>query len=88
MDETWTIDMWIFDHTKRGPDFAAAVRDALTDETRDRILTIKEEAASQGERAPGYWLYQAVLEANARTYTDFRTWLGTRNIYERTGWMP
>lgn len=87
-DETWTIDMWVFDRTHRGADLATAVRDALTDETRDRILTIKEEAAALGERAYGYWLYQAVLDGGAATYADYKSWLGNRNIYERTGWMP
>ena len=88
-DETWTIDMWVF---ARGVDggaaMTAAVRDALTPETRDQVLVIKEEAAALGERAYGYWLYQAVLDAGVRSYAEFRTWLGDRNIYERTGWTP
>lgn len=90
-DETWTIDTWIFE---RGPDVAsgaeltAAMRAALTPETRDRILAIKEEAANLGERTRGYWLYQAVLDVGARTYADYQSWLGTRNIYERTAWLP
>jgi hypothetical protein len=36
----------------------------------------------------GFWLYQAVLDADARTYADFRTWLGDCNIYDRTRWTP
>jgi hypothetical protein len=88
LDETWTIDMWVF--TERGPGagLTAALRTTLTDESRDSILAIKEEAAERGERAPGYWLYQAVLDAGVTTYDEFRGWLGDRNIYERTAWLP
>jgi hypothetical protein len=90
-DETWTVDMWVFAgdvRTSKGAALTRAVREALTEETRDRILAVKEEAARLGERAYGYWLYQAVLEAGVETYADYRAWLGDRNIYERTGWMP
>ncbi|TDD24688.1 hypothetical protein E1218_16185 [Kribbella turkmenica] len=87
-DATWTIDMWVFDRAARGADLTTAVREALTDETRDYILTIKEEAAALGERAYGYWLYQAVLDAGVHSYPDFKAWLGERNIYERTSWAP
>ena len=66
----------------------AALREALTPETRDRILAIKEEAEGLGERARGYWLYQAVLDAGVNNYAEYREWLGDRNIYERTLWMP
>jgi hypothetical protein len=88
-DETWTIDMWVFARgAASGAALTNAMRAALTDETRDRILAIKEEAMELGERTRGYWLYQAVLEAGVRTYDDYRTWLGDRNIYERTNWLP
>jgi hypothetical protein len=90
-DETWTIDIWVFDRDRRtstATPLAEAVRRALTDETSDRILAIKEEAAARGERAYGYWLYQAVMDAGVRSYPQFRAWLGDRNIYERTGWRP
>ena len=52
------------------------------------ILAIKEDAAALGQRAPGYWLYQAVLDHGVRSYNEFHTWLANRNIYERTGWLP
>ena len=67
---------------------AAALQTVLTPRTRSTILAIKEQAAALGERAPGYWLYQAVLDHGVRTYADFQTWLGARNIYARTGWLP
>ena len=66
----------------------AALREALTPETRDRILAIKAEAGGLGERARGYWLYQAVLDAGVNNYAEYRAWLGDRNNYERTLWVP
>jgi hypothetical protein len=88
LDETWTVDMWVFAERGPGAGLTAALRTALTDESRDTILAIKEEAMERGERALGYWLYQAVLDAGVTTYDEFRGWLGDRNIYERTGWSP
>ncbi|GAA1550207.1 hypothetical protein GCM10009804_03510 [Kribbella hippodromi] len=86
---TWTVDTWVFDPgAPGGGALTAAVRDALGVEERDVVLMIKEEAAAVGERAPGYWLYQAVLDGGVRSYAEFRGWLGDRNIYERTGWLP
>ncbi|MFI6829141.1 hypothetical protein ACIBG5_18695 [Kribbella sp. NPDC050241] len=88
-DETWTIDMWVLKRgASSGAPLTAALRDALSPELRDRVLAIKEEAVAIGERAYGYWLYQAVLDAGVRSFAEFRTWLGDRNIYDRTGWMP
>ena len=90
-DETWTIDMWVFERASTvasGAALTAVLREALTPETRDRILAIKEEAEGLGERARGYWLYQAVLDAGVNNYAEYREWLGDRNIYERTLWMP
>ncbi|TCC11250.1 hypothetical protein [Kribbella soli] len=87
-DETWTVDMWVFgpDALGGGP-LAEALREVLTPAARDTILAIKEEAVTRGERALGYWLYQAVLDAGASSYDEYRDWLGDRNIYERTGWL-
>ncbi|NUR98180.1 MAG: hypothetical protein HOV67_23360 [Kribbellaceae bacterium] len=88
-DVTWTVDMWIFGPGVPGAALlTAALQTALTPRTRSTILAIKEQAAALGERAPGYWLYQAVLDHGVRTYADFQTWLGARNIYARTGWLP
>jgi len=86
-DETWTIDAWVFAGDAKqssGASVATAVREALTEESRDRVLAIKEEAVALGERAYGYWLYQAVLDAGVDSYVGYRDWLGDRNVYERT----
>lgn len=51
-DETWTIDMWVFQRASAvggGAALTAALREVLTPETRDRILAIKEEAEDLGE---------------------------------------
>ncbi|TDO62574.1 hypothetical protein EV651_106189 [Kribbella sp. VKM Ac-2571] len=88
-DDTWTVDMWVFGpNAPSGGPFAEALRHHLTPDTRDTILAIKEEAAGRGERARGYWLYQAVLDGGASSYDEYRAWLGNRNIYERTNWLP
>ena len=90
-DETWTVDMWVFAHgsgVTAGAGLTAELRDKLTRQDRDAILAVKEEAAELGERAPGYWLYQAVVDGGVQTYDSFRSWLGDRNIYERTDWLP
>lgn len=91
-DTTWRIDMWVFDTQSpppaNSPELSAAIRDALTPETRDRILAIKEEAVARGVRAYGYWLYQAVLDHDVHDLDAYSAWLGNRNVYERTGWMP
>ncbi|RZT12610.1 hypothetical protein EV649_6965 [Kribbella sp. VKM Ac-2569] len=87
-DDTWTVDIWVFGpEAIGGGPLAEALRDVLTPATRDTILAIKEEAATRGERARGYWLYQAVLDGGASSYDEYRDWLGDRNIYERTGWL-
>lgn len=86
---TWTVDVWVFGPgVPGGGPLTSALRAALTAESREVILGIKEEAAALGERAAGYWLYQAVLDGGVASYDEFRGWLGDRNIYERTGWLP
>jgi hypothetical protein len=87
-DDTWTVDMWVFGpETIGGGPLTTALRQHLTPDARDTILAIKEEAVARGERALGYWLYQAVLDHGASSYDEYRDWLGDRNIYERTGWL-
>lgn len=89
--ETWTIDMCLFASDLPGPTAAPltrAVGAALTDDLRDTILRIKEEALAVGQRAHGPWLYQAVLQGVAGTYADYVSWLGDRDVYGRNGWLP
>lgn len=87
-DDTWTVDMWVFGpEALGGGPLTAALQQLLTPASRDTILAIKEEAATRGERAYGYWLYQAVLDGGATSYDEYRDWLGDRNVYERTGWL-
>ncbi|MGW5365368.1 hypothetical protein [Actinopolymorpha pittospori] len=90
-EETWTIDMCLFASDRPGPIAAPltrAVGAALTDDLRDTILRIKEEAMSVGQRAHSPWLYQAVFQGVARNYADYVAWLGDQDVYERSGWLP
>lgn len=89
--KTWTIDMWVFPRDYDGPSgssMAAAIRAALTDDSRDTILAIKEEAAAVGQRAHGHWLYRAVLNEGIRSYADYLAWMGDRDVWERVSWRP
>jgi len=90
-DQRWTLDMWLFDMERRSTSAAAMVepiRNALTDETRDAILRIKEDAVAVGARAHGHWLYRAVLNEGVRTYPDYLAWIGDQDVWERTTWRP
>jgi hypothetical protein len=90
-DQRWTIDMWLFaadSPASQARGSCAAINAALTDETRDTILAIKEEALSLGERAHGHWLYRAVLNEGVRTYADYQEWIGDQDVWERVHWQP
>ncbi len=89
-DQVWTVDMWLFDRPRLPRSATANVeplRRALTDETRDTILAIKEEAAACSSRAHGHWLYRAVLNEGVRTYAEYTAWIGDQDVWERTSWQ-
>jgi hypothetical protein len=89
--ETWTLDLWMFRRDHLGPlasSMVEPIRAALTPETRDTILAIKEAAAERGERAWGHWLYRAVINEGVRTYAEFLDWFGDRDIWAREAWTP
>ncbi|WP_020574097.1 hypothetical protein [Actinopolymorpha alba] len=90
-DQTWGIDMWMFDRSGSMPSAAprvAAIRAALTEDARDTILAIKEEATARGERANGHWLYRGVLNEGITTYADYLAWLGDQDVWARVDWEP
>ncbi|MFG2224998.1 hypothetical protein [Streptomyces sp. NPDC048644] len=90
-DRTWQIDMWWLPHAHPGPratDLVEPLRDALTDETRDAILAVKEGAAEQGDPLPGVWVYQAVLEHAVRTYPEYLAWRARTPTGGLTSWRP
>lgn len=89
--ETWTLDLWMFRRDHPGPlasSMVEPIRAALTPETRDAILAIKEAAAERGERAWGHWLYRAVINEGVRDYAEFLAWFGDRDIWAREPWTP
>ncbi|GAA2760399.1 hypothetical protein [Actinopolymorpha rutila] len=90
-EETWHVDMWLFPRDladRSSGQLADALTEALTENRRDAVLAIKEEAVSQGARAHGYWVYRAVIDVGVVSYTEYLDWLGDRDVWERTNWRP
>lgn len=90
-DQLWTVDMWLFDRSRRAASASPMIEPvlaALTDEKRDTILAIKEEAAALGSRAHGHWLYRAVLNEGVRSFAAYQAWIGDQDVWERTSWQP
>lgn len=90
--QEWKIDMWSFGHDHPGAYAAALVEpftEALTDETRQAILTIKEQALIDATLQCGsIHLYRAVLDDNVRTVEQFRVWLEQNSTDGLTSWQP
>ncbi|MCA1222801.1 hypothetical protein [Streptomyces sp. 8L] len=89
--ETWQIDMWWLPGDHPGPraaDLVGPLNAALTDETRDAVLSVKEGAAAAGEPLPGVRVYQAVLDHGVRTYPEFVAWRARTPTDGLTSWLP
>lgn len=91
-DVHWKIDMWILAENHPGPtarEFLNPMLDALTEETREAIIEIKEELIQRGEKYPSIYIYQSVLDGNARTIEDFYRWYEANNKPTGlTDWVP
>jgi hypothetical protein len=91
-DTGWKIDMWSVaaDYPlPRGEDLVAPLRAALTDETRQAILQLKQQRAEQANlQCPSVDLYRAVLDDDVRTADDLRAWLATHETGKLTDWQP
>ncbi|MBB5158179.1 hypothetical protein [Saccharopolyspora phatthalungensis] len=88
---TWKVDMWVLGEQHPGPrgcDLVAPLRAALTDESRDRVLAVKEAAYARGAALGGIWVYRAVLEAGVCDYAQFRDWVADMPTGELTFWRP
>lgn len=76
-DVEWKIDCWHLEHSHPhahwGRRFSDAMDHALTRETRDAILRIKETARDDGD-VHGIHIYRAVLQAGVRTPAEFERW--------------
>jgi len=91
-DVLWKIDMWLLANNHPGPtarDFLNPMLNTLTETTRLAIIEIKEELLLRGEKYPSIYIYQSVLDGDARSLEDFYNWYETNN--KPTGlttWVP
>ncbi len=88
--QVWKIDMWLLgeDHPgPRGTDLLAPMRRALTPETRDAILQIKEAYLGRGE-IHGIDVYRAVLDGGVRTPEAYQRWMAEHGPVGLTFWRP
>ena len=90
--QMWKIDMWSLCHDHPGP-YAAALVDpmqqALTDETRQVILTVKEQALLDPTlQCSSINIYRAVLDDGIRDVGQFRIWLEHNQTSGLLTWKP
>ncbi len=90
--QEWKIDMWSARRDHPGPLSSSLVepmKQALTDETRQAIVELKEQVLLDPTINCGsILLYRAVMDDGIRTLAQFKEWL-TRNQSEAlTFWTP
>ncbi len=87
----WDIDAWLvsFDHPQAGmaKAFAVAMAAMLTDEMRERILTVKTAARAEGP-VRGIDVYKAVIAGGVRTLAEFRAWTARHPPAKMETWRP
>ena len=90
--EEWKIDMWSAPEDydlPRSEDFVAPMRAALTTETREAILRLKEMRRNDETiRCLSIDLYRAVIDGGVRSPEALRRWLGEHETDTLTGWKP
>ncbi|MFJ7734013.1 hypothetical protein ACIQXF_19315 [Lysinibacillus sp. NPDC097231] len=89
--EIWNIDMWLFSQTRNGPvsrDLVAPMNKVLTTESRQCILSIKEDLLQKNISLPSIYVYQAVLDNDIRCTEDFLVWIEQQDVNIQTGWRP
>jgi hypothetical protein len=88
----WKVDMWSAPEDydlPRGENFVQPMKDALSDETRRAILTLKEARADGSlPMMLSIDLYRAVLDGGVRTADQLREWLPSNPVGVLTGWKP
>jgi hypothetical protein len=86
----WDIDNWLvpFSHPYAGmaESFANAMKQALTEETRQIILEIKSLLPKKKFR--GIDVYKAVLSGGVRDLQQFETWIASNPPVEMETWQP
>jgi hypothetical protein len=89
--DTWQIDMihMPYDSPYAGKfeRVAERIRAALTPETRETILTIKN-TASKADKVKGIEVAMAVLRDGVRTYGDFVAWKERQELPKIIVWEP
>lgn len=90
--EEWKIDMWSAPEDyplPRAETIVEPLKAALTDETREAILTLKEQRAEDASLAClSIDLYRAVLDGGVRTASELRAWLARNETGVLTAWKP
>lgn len=89
--EEWKLDMWLVANDHPGPlsrEMVTPMRRALTDETREAILAIKERVRAGRLDYPSIDIYQAVLEGGARSLEEFLAWHEGVKPMGLTTWRP
>ncbi|HYG56741.1 MAG TPA: hypothetical protein VD902_01545 [Symbiobacteriaceae bacterium] len=90
-DVEWKVDMWSVAHDHPGPwgrALVAPLRRALTDETREAILLIKEALLDRHGEFPSLWIYRAVVEGGVRTTEEFLRWFAREYEPGLSSWVP
>ncbi len=94
-DRIWTIDIM---HIRKESPYAGMIERVtekinmiLTEQLREKILSIKWESQQHNHKIPGISIYQAVIEDGIETYEDFKIWeKGHRDdgisLWEPRGW--
>jgi hypothetical protein len=90
--QEWKIDMWSMRQDHPGPTSAELVepmKRALTDETRQVILELKEQALLDPKLQCGsIYIYRAVLSDGVRNVEQLKTWLQHHQTAGLTTWKP
>ncbi|MFZ5817743.1 MAG: hypothetical protein ACOY93_21025 [Bacillota bacterium] len=91
LGEEWKLDMWLVANDHPGPlsrDLLTPMRRALTEESRDAILEIKEAILARGLKYRSIDVYRAVLEGGVRGLEAFQAWHERVKPSGLTDWRP
>ncbi|MEN6435666.1 MAG: hypothetical protein ABFD58_07620 [Anaerolineaceae bacterium] len=90
--QEWKIDMWSARRDHPGPLSSSLVepmKQALTDETRQAIVELKEQVLLDATINCGsILLYRAVMDDGIRTLAQFKDWLSCNQSDALTFWTP
>ena len=91
--EEWKIDMWSVANSYSEPcgtHLTEPMNRALTPESRETILSLKEKMFSNGTLdCPSIQIYRAVLDSDVRTLDELKEWLPRNPLTGVvTDWKP